>query len=56
MHLLLAIFATFIGVIDVSLGRFIQPLEQPFVVQVLSILLIHANFVIIADGFVIRVT
>ena len=55
MHLLLTIFTAFIDVINVSLGRFIQPLEQPFVVQVLSILLIHASFVIIDGVFVIRV-
>ena len=44
---LLAIFIyTSISIIDVSLGRFVQPLEQSFIVQVLAILLIHVGFLV----------
>ena len=50
VHLLVmlrtTIFSPSIGIIDVSLSRFIQPLEQSFIVQVLAVLLVHVGLLV----------
>ena len=49
MDLLLVLgtfFTTSIGIIDVSLSRFVEPLEQSFIVQVLTVLLVHVGLLV----------